>query len=72
MRTTGKPENTPGFWSRAPYLRQLSWVAIKILAIFATSASVERSFSAARAVTDDFQMAQLPDTICTHVMIKAD
>jgi hypothetical protein len=61
------------FWfPPPPGLRQLSAVAIRILGLPTTSASVERVFSVARWLCADYQLAMKQDTVSTRVMIQAN
>jgi hypothetical protein len=58
------------FWSICPVdLRPMSVMAIKILSLLGTSASVERSFSTARQICSDYQMAMKQDTNAARAMI---
>jgi hypothetical protein len=47
-------------------------VALRVLGVLATSASVERAFSVARSVTGEYQMATRQETVSTRVMIQAN
>jgi hypothetical protein len=61
------------FWSICPVdLRAMSVVAIKILSLLRTSASVERSFSTARQICSDYHMARKQETIAARAMIQVD
>jgi hypothetical protein len=53
-------------------LRALSVVAIKILSLLGRSASVERSFSTARQICSDYQMAMKQETIAARAMIQVN
>jgi hypothetical protein len=61
------------FWSLCPVdLRAMSVAAIKILSLLATSASVGRSFSTARQICSDYQMAMKQETIAARAMIQVN
>jgi hypothetical protein len=61
------------FWSLGhPELEALSVVATNILSLLATSASVERSFSSARQVCTDYQMAMKQETVSARVMVQVN
>jgi hypothetical protein len=61
------------FWTDPhPEMQQLAKVAIRVLSCLTTSASVERTFSIARAVCTDYQMAMTQETISSRVMIRAN
>jgi hypothetical protein len=61
------------FWSQCPVeLKPMSIVAIKILSLLGTSASVERSFSIARRICSDYQMAMKQETIAARAMIQVN
>jgi hypothetical protein len=50
----------------------MSVIAIKILSLLGTSASVERSFSTARQICSDYQLAMKQETIAARVMIQVN
>jgi hypothetical protein len=61
------------FWSLGPpELKALSVGVINSLSLLATSASVERSFSSARQVCTDYQMAMKQETVSARVMIQVN
>jgi hypothetical protein len=61
------------FWIMPPVeLQAMSAVAIRILSLLATSASVERSFSTARRACGDYQMAMTQKTISARVMVQVN
>jgi hypothetical protein len=72
IRTTGQAKPLAFWTTPPPELRLLASVALEVLSLLATSASVERAFSVARHICGDFQMAMLPETIATRVMIRAN
>jgi hypothetical protein len=55
-----------------PELTNLASIARRFLGALTTSASVERSFSLARAVCADFRLAMKPETITARVLIRAN
>jgi hypothetical protein len=59
-------QNTPA------ELRNSASVALKVLGLLLTSASVERAFSVARSVTTDYQMAMTQETISERMMIQVN
>jgi hypothetical protein len=61
------------FWLNTPLeVQQLNKVALCVLGSLATSASVERSFSIARVVCGEYQMAMAQETISVREMIQVD
>jgi hypothetical protein len=71
-RTTGSPAALV-YWVRPPpELIHLAAVARGILALLATSSSMERGFSVARHSASEWQMAMLPETFSTRVLIQAN
>jgi hypothetical protein len=50
----------------------LSVVATNILSLLATSASVEHSYSSARQVRTDYQMAMKQETVSARVMVQVN
>jgi hypothetical protein len=61
------------FWfPPPPGLRQPSAIAIRILGLLTTSASVERVFSAARWLCADDHLAMKQETVNTRVVIQAN
>jgi hypothetical protein len=62
-----------GFWTDcAPGLKALSVVATNVLSLLGTSASVERSFSTARQICSDCQMAMKQETVSARVRIQVN
>jgi hypothetical protein len=69
----GRQARAPEFWCHPPpELQAMSHVAINILSLLATSASVERSFSTARRLCTDYQMAMNQRTISARVMVQVN
>jgi hypothetical protein len=61
------------FWLNTPLeVQQLKNVALHVLGSLGTSASVERSFSIARMICGEHQMAMAQETISARVMIQAN
>jgi hypothetical protein len=71
-RTTGSPAPLQYWFHPLPELTHLAGVAIGILALLATSSSMERGFSVARHCASEWQMAMLPETLSTRVLIQAN
>jgi hypothetical protein len=71
-RTTGRPAPIAFWFQPPPALVHLSRVSIEILALLATSSSIERGFSVARHVASEWQMAMLPETLSTRLLIQAN
>jgi hypothetical protein len=53
-------------------VQQLRKVALRVLGSFATSTSVDRSFSIVRVVCGEYQIAMAQETISARVMIQAN
>jgi hypothetical protein len=61
------------FWLNTPLeIQQLKKVSLRVLDSLATSASVERSFSTARVVCGEYQMAMAQEAISARMMIQAN
>jgi hypothetical protein len=71
-RTSGHPLSLALWFNPTPEFKHLSSVALQILSLLTTSASVERGFSVARHVATDFQMAMRPETLANRVFIQAN
>jgi hypothetical protein len=69
----GRQARTPEFWCHPPpELQAMSRVAVNILSLLATSASVERSSSTTRRLCTDYQMAVSQRTISARVMVQVN
>jgi hypothetical protein len=59
----------PGKFSPAMPHMHLSMIALRFLALLAT---MERGFSVARHAASEWQMAMLPETLGTRMLIQAN
>jgi hypothetical protein len=72
-RICGSCQHAKDFWEHSPpEMRQLSLVAFRVLGLLTTSASVKRSFSVARAISGDDQLAHKQSTVSSRVPICAN